>query len=110
MKIYYVYILASDRNGTLYVGVTNDLKRRIHEHKSKVFKGFTEKYKVDKLIWYESTESIEAALIKEKQMKKWNRDWKIKMIEEKNYEWKDLYEYMRNYKTWIPVFTGMTNT
>ncbi len=94
MKIYYVYILASDRNGTLYVGVTNDLKRRIHEHKSKVFKGFTEKYKVDKLIWYESTESIEAALIKEKQMKKWNRDWKIKMIEEKNYEWKDLYEYM----------------
>lgn len=92
MKIYYVYILASDRNGTLYVGVTNDLKRRIYEHKSKVFKGFTEKYNVDKLIWYESTESIEAVLIKEKQMKKWNRDWKIKMIEEKNYEWKDLYE------------------
>jgi putative endonuclease len=89
--MYYVYILASNRNGTLYIGVTNDLQRRVYEHKSKVIESFTKKYNVDTLVWYESTESIESAILKEKQLKKWNRAWKIKMIEEKNFEWKDLY-------------------
>lgn len=92
MKIYYVYILASQRNGTLYIGVTNDLNRRVHEHKKKIIKGFTSEYNVNILVWYESSESIESALIKEKQLKKWNRAWKIKMIEEKNYKWEDLYD------------------
>ncbi len=92
MEIYYVYILASQRNGTLYIGVTNDLKRRVHEHKQKIIKGFTSEYNVNNLVWYESTESVESAISREKQLKKWNRSWKIKLIEEKNYEWQDLYD------------------
>jgi putative endonuclease len=91
MKSYYVYILASQKNGTLYVGVTNDLKRRVYEHKQKMIEGFTKKYNVTMLVWYTSTESIETALVKEKQLKKWNRAWKIRIIEEINSEWKDLY-------------------
>lgn len=91
MKIYYVYILANKRNGTLYIGVTNDLKRRIYEHKEKLIDGFTKTYDVNILVWYESTELIESALTKEKQLKKWNRKWKIKIIEENNPEWIDLY-------------------
>jgi putative endonuclease len=89
--MYYVYILASKRNGTLYVGVTNDLKRRVYEHKQKIIKSFTEKYNVTDLVWYDSTESVESAILREKRIKKWNRNWKIRMIEEKNPEWKDLY-------------------
>ena len=89
--MYYVYILASKRNGTLYIGVTNNLRRRIDEHKQKITQGFTSKYNVGMLVWFDSTESIESALVKEKQLKKWNRVWKIKIIEEKNFEWKDLY-------------------
>ena len=89
--MYYVYILASKRNGTLYIGVTNNLRRRIDEHKQKITQGFTSKYNVSMLVWFDSTESIESALVKEKQLKKWNRAWKIKIIEEKNFEWKDLY-------------------
>lgn len=92
MKSYYVYILASARNGSLYVGVTNDLKRRVYEHKTKLHDGFTKKYNVTILVWFESTENIESALSREKQLKKWNRTWKVKMIEEKNYEWNDLYD------------------
>ena len=91
MKTYYVYILASKRNGTLYIGVTNDLKRRIYEHKNKLIDGFTKKYNVNMLVWYEQTNDINSALEKEKQLKKWNRQWKIKMIETNNYEWLDLY-------------------
>ncbi len=95
MKIYYVYILASGRNGTLYIGVTNDLKRRVYEHRQKIIEGFTtKKYDVTMLVWYSSSEFIEAALTKEKQLKKWNRAWKIKMIEECNHEWNDLYEIL----------------
>ncbi len=92
MQLYYVYMLASKRNGTLYIGVTNNLNRRVYEHKQKVSEGFTKKYAVTILVWYETTENIESALMKEKQLKKWNRAWKIKLIEEKNFEWKDLYE------------------
>jgi putative endonuclease len=92
MKDYYVYILASDRNGTLYIGVTNDLVKRVWQHKNNIIPGFTQKYNVHKLVYYEHTGNIESAISREKQLKKWNRDWKIQLIEKSNYEWKDLYE------------------
>ena len=88
---YFVYMLASGRHGTLYVGVTNDLARRIHEHKTKVIKGFTSKYDVSRLVWYEAYERIDEAIAREKALKKWHRDWKIRLIEEMNPEWEDLY-------------------
>lgn len=88
-KTYYVYILASGKHGTLYIGVTSDLARRVWEHKQKAVSGFTQQYKVDRLVYVEQTESIEAALSREKQLKKWNRDWKIRLIEEENPDWED---------------------
>ena len=91
MKNSYVYILASKRNGTLYIGVTNDLIKRIYEHKNSLVRGFTEKYKVHKLVYYEEHSDIYEAIEREKQMKKWNRKWKINLIEEFNPEWEDLY-------------------
>ena len=87
----YVYILASGKNGTLYTGVTRDLIRRIYEHKSSVVEGFTKKYKVDQLVWFDHSESIIAAIQREKQIKAWKRDWKIRLIEETNPHWHDLY-------------------
>jgi putative endonuclease len=90
-KTYYVYILASRRNGTLYTGVTNDLVRRVGEHKSGAVDGFTKKYKVDKLVYFEPMDDVRLAITKEKQIKKWYRKWKIELIEERNPEWKDLY-------------------
>ena len=92
MKQYFVYILFSERNGTLYVGVTNDLKRRIYEHKNKIFKGFTEKYGVDKLGYFEVFESIESAILREKQLKGGNRKQKLALIESINPNWIDLYD------------------
>jgi putative endonuclease len=92
MKTYYVYILASQRNGTLYIGVTNDLKRRIWEHKNYLVKGFTEKYGVHMLVYYEQHTDVEQALLREKQLKKWNRKWKLDLIEKQNSSWEDLYE------------------
>ncbi|MBX9621764.1 MAG: GIY-YIG nuclease family protein [Alphaproteobacteria bacterium] len=89
---YYVYILCSQRNGTLYIGVTNDIVRRIYEHKTKMLKGFTEKYEVDKLIYMETYEDVNDAIHREKCLKKWNRSWKISLIEETNPEWNDLSE------------------
>jgi len=89
-KLYYVYILASERNGTLYIGVTNDLTRRIYEHKNNLIKGFTQKYNVHRLVWYESTNDINSALQREKQLKKWNRKWKLRLIEDTNNDWSDL--------------------
>ncbi|MHB1686411.1 MAG: GIY-YIG nuclease family protein [Ignavibacteriaceae bacterium] len=91
MKQYYVYILASKKNGTLYIGVTNDLIRRIYEHKQGVIEGFTKKYKVHNLVYFEVTNDVNAAIKREKAMKKWNRKWKIELIEKMNPEWKDLY-------------------
>ena len=88
---YYVYILASGIGGTLYIGVTNDLIRRVFEHKSKFVRGFTKKYDVIKLIYYEQYDDIETAIQREKRLKKWNRQWKIPLIEEKNPNWDDLY-------------------
>jgi putative endonuclease len=88
---YFVYILASKPRGTLYVGVTNNLIRRVFEHKNKLIEGFTEQYDVNLLVWYESSESIESAIAYEKKLKRWRREWKIEMIEEQNPEWVDLY-------------------
>ena len=88
---YYVYMLASGRNGTLYVGVTNDLPRRIFEHKEQLTKGFASKYGVTRLVWYEAYDQITEAIAREKELKKWRRDWKIRLIEEMNPEWEDLY-------------------
>jgi len=88
----FVYILASEKNGTIYIGVTSNLRRRIQEHKDKLVKGFTEEYDIDKLVYYEEWGTIGAAILREKQMKKWNRDWKIKLIEKENIKWSDLYE------------------
>ena len=92
MKSPCVYILASKRNGTLYIGVTSDLRSRVWQHKNKVVPGFTEKYDANILVYYEQGEGILGAIQREKQLKKWNRSWKIRLIEEKNPKWKDLYE------------------
>ena len=87
-----VYLLASQRNGTLYVGVTSNLPKRVWEHKSKFVKGFTEKYRVDKLVWYELHGTMESAIQREKNIKNWERRWKLEIIEAMNPDWKDLYE------------------
>ena len=84
--------MASRRNGTLYLGVTNNLVRRVHEHKNKVVPGFTSRYGVDRLVWYECYDDPTTAIMREKDIKKWRRDWKIRLIEEMNPEWCDLYE------------------
>jgi putative endonuclease len=91
-RIYFVYILASRRNGTLYVGVTNDLVRRIGEHKSKLVPGFTRKYRVDKLVYFEEYPSILEARARERALKRWDRAWKLALIEEMNPQWRDLSE------------------
>ena len=88
---YYVYVLASKIGGTLYVGVTNDLVRRVYEYREKFVEGFTKKYDVARLVYYEVHSDIEAAITREKQMKKWNRAWKVRLIEEANPNWDDLY-------------------
>lgn len=90
---YFIYILASKKNGTLYIGVTNSLERRIEEYKNKLNpQCFTAKYDVDLLVYYEIFQYIEDALKREKQLKKWNREWKINLIEEENKDWNDLSE------------------
>ncbi|WP_336069776.1 GIY-YIG nuclease family protein [Mesoflavibacter sp. CH_XMU1404-2] len=87
---YYVYLLSSKKNGTLYIGVTNDLERRMFEHKNKLVSGFTAKYNVNKLMYFEDFQYVNDALKREKQLKNWNRQWKIDLIEKENKEWKDL--------------------
>ena len=91
-KLPCVYLLASGRNGTLYVGVTSDLIRRVWEHKNHVVDGFTKTYGVDQLVWYEVHETMESAINREKATKEWQRAWKIRMIEQTNPDWEDLYE------------------
>jgi len=86
-----VYILASKRNGTLYVGVTSNLIKRVWEHKNNFVEGFTQKYHVHQLVWYEMHENIASALTREKQLKEWKRKWKLGLIESVNPEWRDLY-------------------
>jgi putative endonuclease len=91
-KRFFVYILASERNGTLYVGVTSNLPGRVWQHKEKVVQGFTERYGVDRLVYFADFETAEAAITMEKRIKKWNRAWKLRLIEEMNPDWDDLYE------------------
>jgi putative endonuclease len=88
--VYFVYALASRRNGTLYIGVTNDIMRRTWEHKSDLVAGFTKKYGVHILIWYELFDDINEAIAREKRMKRWNRAWKVKLIEKHNSGWNDI--------------------
>ena len=87
---YYVYLLASKIRGTLYLGMTNDLQRRIYEHKKGIKKGFTKKYGVNRLVYFEVFQNVNEAILREKRLKKWNRDWKIQLIEEENVRWLDL--------------------
>ena len=87
-----VYILASKRNGTLYIGVTSNLAKRIHEHRNHLVDGFTKRYRIEKLVWYETHETMESAIMRENQLKKWNRSWKIHLIESLNRNWEDLYQ------------------
>ncbi len=89
-KTYYIYILASGKNGTLYVGVTNHLERRMLEHKTKEADGFTKKYNIDRLVYCEETSYVNNAIAREKQLKKWNRQWKIDLINQTNPSWEDL--------------------
>jgi putative endonuclease len=95
MKHYYVYIMASKRNGTLYIGLTNDLPRRVYEHKNELLAGFTQKYGVTRLVHYESFNNVYDAIAREKCMKKWKRKWKIGLIEKYNPKWNDLYAETR---------------
>ena len=89
---FFVYIVASKRNGTLYIGMTDDLPKRAWQHKNSVIKGFTRDYAVTNLVWYETHNSRESALLRERQMKKWNRAWKLELIEKQNPDWLDLSE------------------
>ena len=92
MGQYFVYILASKRNGTLYIGVTNNLLKRVHQHKIDVTDGFTRKYKVHNLVYYETFNRIQDAITREKRMKKWERAWKVELIEKSNPNWEDLFD------------------
>ena len=85
-----MYILASKIRGTLYIGITNDLQRRIFEHKTGIKKGFTQKYQINRLVYFETFQSVKEATNREKNLKKWKRDWKIRLIEEENKKWLDL--------------------
>jgi len=87
----YIYILASKKNGILYIGVTNNLVRRVYEHKNSLVESFTKKYFVKRLVYFEEVLNAEEAIIREKQIKKWKRDWKVKLIEKVNPEWEELY-------------------
>lgn len=91
-RVFYVYILASRRNGTLYIGVTNDLMRRVEEHRDGQVPGFTKKYGVTKLVYFEEFGDIALAIQREDRLKKWKREWKINLIQQTNLEWDDLYE------------------
>ncbi|MEN6318360.1 MAG: GIY-YIG nuclease family protein [Syntrophaceae bacterium] len=94
MKLYYVYILANKKNGPVYIGVTSNLIERIYAHKNNLIEGFTKKYHVHDLVHYEAYEDIYEAILREKRMKKWKRQWKTELIEQHNPEWKDLYDHI----------------
>jgi len=96
-KKYYVYILSSKKNGTLYTGITNTLKRRIYEHKTGLIEGFTKTYDVKMLVYFEEHDFVDMAILREKRIKKWRRSWKIRMIEQMNPDWNDLYNEIPNF-------------
>jgi putative endonuclease len=93
---YYVYLLASRKHGTLYLGVTSDIVARVYQHRTKAVGGFTARYDVGKLVWFEIYDDAITAIAREKELKKWRRDWKIRLIEEQNPEWVDLYPGISN--------------
>jgi putative endonuclease len=90
--MFYAYILASDRNGTLYVGSTDDLAKRVYQHKTKVFRGFTAQHGVDKLVWFQAFEFRSNAFRQERRIKEWRRSWKLMLTEDANPTWRDLYD------------------
>ena len=90
-KAYYLYMMTNKKNGTLYIGISGDLVKRCYEHKNELADGFTKKYRLHRLVYYEVHNDPAEAILREKQMKKWNRSWKIELIEKQNPEWKDLY-------------------
>ncbi len=92
MKNGYVYIITNKPFGTLYIGVTNDLVRRVYEHKNKLVDGFTKRYGLDRLVYYEMHETMYIAISREKQLKEWDRNWKLRLVMEQNPDWKDLYD------------------
>jgi putative endonuclease len=94
--MYYVYLLASRKNGTLYLGVTNDLIRRVHQHKSKTVPGFSSRYDVNRLVWFEAYDDPAIAIAREKDIKKWRRLWKVRLIDRANPAWNDLSEGLSN--------------
>jgi putative endonuclease len=96
MQYFFVYILASKRNGTLYTGSTDDLMGRVWEHKEKIHKGFTSKYGIDTLVWYEPHDTRDSAFIRERQIKEWKRQWKLSLIETTNPNWDDLFETLNH--------------
>ena len=91
MKQPYIYMLASKKNGVLYIGVTSNLIQRIWQHKNKQIEGFSKKYNVDKLVYFEQHKCMESAITREKRLKKWNREWKIELLEKQNPDWNDLW-------------------
>jgi putative endonuclease len=90
-KQYYVYMMASRRNGMLYIGITSNLIKRAYEHKNDLAESYTSKYRIHSLVYFETAEDIMSAISREKQLKKWNRAWKVALLEKKNPEWRDLY-------------------
>ena len=90
-KTLFVYVMTNRPRGTLYIGVTSDLVRRVHEHKTGAADGFTKRYSVTRLVWYELAETMDSAILREKQIKKWNRAWKVRLIEASNPDWLDLW-------------------
>jgi len=106
-KQYYVYIMASKPDGVLYTGVTSDLVKRVYEHRTHAVPGFTDKYQVHKLVYFLQAENPESAIVREKQIKRWKRDWKIRLIKEQNPGWRDLYYDLVDEKK-IPAYAGMT--
>jgi putative endonuclease len=110
---FFTYIVASGRNGTIYTGSTDDLIGRVFQHKDKTFAGFTAKHGVDRLVWYEVHDSREGAFRRERQIKKWNRLWKLELIEKTNPGWDDLHDRLRlgdlvDVKDWVPASAGMS--
>lgn len=95
-KMYYTYILASQRNGTLYVGITSDLVKRVWQHKNEIMDGYTKDYAVKRLVYFEAYENVNDAILREKRLKHWNRKWKLELIEKSNPAWNDLYEDICN--------------
>jgi putative endonuclease len=96
MKNYYVFIVTNKPRGTLYIGMTNNLVRRVYEHRNGLIDGFTRKYNLEKLVYFEAFNRVEDAIHREKRLKKWNRQWKIELIEKVNPDWIDLYEQLVN--------------